>query len=93
VRSIEKNGWLVKVFMGVLLALMCTLFLKFERLDVALGFLVEKGKLYLTSTFATVAMVEKITYKKKSESAVQQTVNYLLGWKPRCVLFISYIKD
>jgi hypothetical protein len=68
VGSIEENGRLAKVFMGVPLVLMCILFPKFEGLDVALGFLVEEGIFYLISIFAVVAMVEKMTYKKRSRS-------------------------
>jgi hypothetical protein len=66
VRSIEKNGWLEKVLMRVLLALMYILFPKLEGLDVTLGFLVEEDcKFCLISIFVVVAMIEKITYKKK----------------------------
>jgi hypothetical protein len=65
VGSIEENKWLEKVLIGVPLALMCTLFPKFERLD-ALGFLVEEDyKFYLTSIFVAITIAKKMTYKKR----------------------------
>jgi hypothetical protein len=66
VRSIEKNGRLEKILIRVPLALMYTLFPKFGRLDVALGFLVEEDyKFCLISIFVAVVMTKKMTYKKK----------------------------
>jgi hypothetical protein len=94
VGSIEENGRLEKVFMKVPLALMCILFLKFRRLDVALSLLIEEEdcNFCLTLIFVAVTMAKKMTYKKKRNGCITDC-KFFTRLKPRRVLFIGYIKE
>jgi hypothetical protein len=69
VKSTEEYGQFAKVLIGVLLALMCILSLKFGQLGVIIGLLIleEKDNFCFTLTLVAVAMAEKMTYKKRIE--------------------------